>query len=162
MLSVSYLFEDIATRREVGQGIGGAILGGLAGYGLSSFGGDNTFSQNMINSVGLGTLIGTAGGSLLGRKIGGNQISNPDEAADFNKASHRIGYLANVYSHPLAVAGNLINGNLGRRGANLYNAVADNGGAAKIGYKTTGRLATYFMGPIAGIFKPDNVNPNKR
>ena len=169
-------------RREVGKGwggvlggIGGSILGAGVGGALGSqmdFGETPEGIPAGINpgtfiGAGLGALAGNIGGKLGGRYIGGKTISNPDEAADFNKMSHRVGYLANAQSHPLAVAGDVVCGltvgrPLGTMGANIYNAVSDKGAAKRIGYGLPGRISTgLFFGPLTGIVKPDKVNPNR-
>lgn len=41
----------------------------------------------------IGAGIGSKVGSSIGHQIGGEYIFNPEGAADFNKKSHRVGYL---------------------------------------------------------------------
>lgn len=176
LLSVSVIFEDVVTRRQVGEGLGGMIgipAGGLVGSALGHGIGSALGLPGEIGAS-IGGGLGLVGGSILGRKIGRENISNPDDPADFNKASHRIGHLARAASHPAVPAANIVASTLasatlgrprilgaGTLAAGMYNYASPEG-AAKIGYKTPGRLGALFFGPLAGLVRPDQVNPNRR
>ena len=169
MISFSnYLIEDTVTRREVGGGLGGLIGrglgvlgGGVSGAFLGNILGGGELGAINPHALTLGSLIGTRLGGFFGgkfgRKVGENSISNPDEEADFSKASHRVGYLASPQTSQIGNIGTLINPNLTRLGTNFHNAFANNEGAARIGYGTTGRLGTLAFGPLSGIFTPKNL-----
>ena len=94
MISLSLMFEEMVLRSEVGRGIGrsigaklGTLAGGVIGLGLASE--DHFFRPAPFILGGLGNVIGR----VIGGSVGKNVISNPEEKADFNKLSHRYGYL---------------------------------------------------------------------
>ena len=155
MLCVT-LYEEAVTRGDIGRGmggllgrIGGGIVGGLTGIPGGPFG------------ILGGAAVGRAIGGQLGRYAGGAMISDPEKAADFEKASHRVAYLANPASTIYGAAGDALGGGLGlaNLGAGVYNATSDNG-ARRLGYQTGGRIGSFFT-PLAGLFRPDNVAANR-
>ena len=167
MMSFNLLYEDVVLRKDVGQGLGGYLgritggvggaLGGLSlgaalGGGLGSMGGP------------IGAAIGLRGGAILGgqlgKLIGRNVISDPERAADFSKASHRIGHLAKPMTGGWGVVGDIVHPGLTTQIGSLYQGVSDEG-ARKLGYQTGGRLGTALFGPLAGIVSPDKVAVNK-
>lgn len=155
MLSI-LMYEDVVTRGDIGRGmggllgrIGGGILGAAAGVPGGPFG------------ILGGAAIGRALGGQIGRYTGGAVISDPEKAADFEKASHRVGHLANPSSTAYGAVGDAISGDLGLTdlGAGIYNASSDEG-ARKLGYGTAGRVGSFFT-PLAGLFRPDKVAANR-
>ena len=172
---LNYLTEEVVTRRDVGGGfggylgrslgsLGGAALGGALGY-FSGQEEDGTPSNDqqarMLLGAGLGGTIGRIGGGQLGRYIGKRVISDPDAAADFSKASHRIGHLANPVTTGYGVASDVLFGPRGARVAtNFYNALSKDG-AAKLGYKTPGKIGTFLFGPLSGLFRPGQIGVNR-
>ena len=150
MIVFSFLNEEAATRREVGSGLGGyagSALGGITGALAGAFGG-YALSPNDDSATGVGALSGTVLGTALGRGIGKavgqRMISNPDDPADFSKASHRIGYLDNSPKNILGLESNPKD--LERR-------------LDKIGYSDG--IAPYVFSPVTGFFKPNKLKENK-
>ncbi len=152
MLSI-LMYEDVVTRGDIGRGMGGFLgraAGGLAGAALGIPGGP----LGILSGMGVGAALG----GQTGRFIGGKTISDPDKAADFTKASHRVGYLANPVT-TWGAATDLVNPNL-TGAVNIYNAVSDNG-ARRLGYQTGGRVGTLFFGPLSGIVAPYKIAANR-
>ena len=150
MLTFTLITEEIATRREVGRGLGGytgSILGGLAGSLAGGIGG-MALSPNDNDAIGIGALGGSILGTTLGRGIGKNigqrVISNPDDPANFSKVSHRIGYLDDPPKNILGLESNPKD--LEKR-------------LDKIGYSDG--IAPYVFSPVTGFFKPNKLKENK-
>ena len=156
MLSFSFIFEDVVTRRDIGQGMGGMIGRGLGGAGGAVSG----FVLGGPVGALIGSKLGHSLGGQLGKYTGGVVISDPDKAADFEKASHRVGYLAMPLTHPAAAASDVVLGpDVTGFGAGVYNAALENG-ARRLGYQTAGRVGSFFT-PLTGLFRPDVVAKNK-
>lgn len=164
----------------IGRGlgrVGGALAGGLygaattphqilhidadpanniSGLDINAYDG----KQQLLRALGYGALGAIAGSTLggqAGKAIGKKVISDPDSAADFSKASHRIGYMTIPHTSLKGIASDLIEptGTVTDIGAGLYNA-GDVDGANKVGYKLPGRIGSLVAGPtLTGMFAPD-------
>jgi len=156
MLTFSLLCEDVVLRKDVGGGLGGFIGRGLgAGIGAGT---------GFLVGGPIGAGIGISGGSILGgqlgRLIGKNTIDDPEGAADFSKASHRIGYMAKPLTGGWGAAGDVIAPGLTSSVNSIYQGVSDDG-AKRLGYRLPGRLGTALFGPLAGLASPDDIAKNK-
>ena len=147
------LYEDAVTRADVGRGLGG-FIGRAAGATLGAAAGIPGGPLGILSGIGVGAALG----GQAGRFIGGKTISDPEKSADFSKASHRVGYLANPVT-TWGAATDVVNPAL-TGAVNIYNAVSDNG-ARRLGYQTGGRVGTLLFGPLAGMVSPDNVAANR-
>ena len=128
-------------------GYAGSILGGLTGYLAGGVGG-MALNPNNDDAIGINALSGSVLGANLGRGpgkiVGQRVISNPDDSADFSKASHRIGYLDNSPKNILGMESNPKD--LEKR-------------LDKIGYSDG--IAPYVFSPVTGFFKPNKLKENK-
>ena len=155
MLTFSILTEAVVPRKYIGAGLGGlggAFLGGIIGQQVGN---------GLASSPIIGAGLGSAAGLLSGRYAGAKMIDDPEAPADFNKASHCVGYLANPHSDASFAAMHAVGLSAPAAiGANIYNGVS-NMGAKRLGYKTPGRVATAILGPLTGLVSPDEVAKNK-
>ncbi len=163
MLTFSILCEDVVLRKDVGGGLGGFIGRGIGGVGGGLAGlalGTTLGGLGGPIGAGIGLRTGAILGGQLGKVIGRNSISDPEGAADFSKKSHRIGHLAKPMTGGWGVVGDIVHPGLTTQISSIYQGVSDDG-ARKLGYQTGGRLGTALVGPLAGLFSPDNVAKNK-
>ena len=183
MLSITELIgvleEESISRREVAHGYGGmagrflgSTIGGLTGYALSS-GLSDTHPEYIYPSIMVGGITGNIVGDMVGKSTAERMIDRPDAAADFSKASHRVGILGNRQLlpmatttsnvlYPLMLANNVVpTRGLVVRGITTAVNAMPGGPADQMGYKLPGRIGTALVGPLGGLVAPSEIKKNR-
>ena len=184
MLSFVPIYEQVVLRKDIAGGLGGnfgrygggmigGVLGGLLGASTlpDDFDMEHADIENILPVAGgmyAGAGIGSVLGGQIGRGIGRASISDPDKPADFTKASHRVGYLAEPHTKWYGALSDLVfPGSASAVGA-IRNAVSDEG-SEKLGYGSGPKLVQalsvplglHDFAPLVGIASPERKVKNK-